>query len=577
MANTFAKNEATSWPVPNHWDAIALLLVIGVIIALGWGADAMLGRYQLGQTIPISLNPIHLPYYALRTFLRMLIAMGFSLLFTFTVGTLAAKNRHAERLVIPFIDIMQSVPVLGFLSITIVGFMVLFKGHLLGPECAAIFAIFTAQVWNMTLSFYQSLRTVPQELNEAAKIFQLSKWQRFWRIDVPFAVPGLLWNMMISMSSSWIFLVAAESITIAHHKIDLPGIGSYIALAIQQRDIHAIVYAIVAMVVVIALYDQLLFRPLIAWAQKFKAEDNADEQEAESWVLYLFQRTKLINFFGHFIHRFSLGVFKSKADKPKKTKQARVMPRWFQMGTIGLFYALIGLALLVAVDYIWHFIFHAMPLSEAKHVLYLGLITAIRVMAMLVIATVVWVPIGVWIGLRSKATRIAQPVVQFLAAFPANLFFPIVVLVIVRYHLNVNIWTSPLMLLGMQWYILFNVIAGAHAVPKNFHYAIGNLNVGGWLWWRKFILPAIFPYYITGAITAAGGAWNYSILVEAVQWGHYHLFATGVGAYITKAYTQGDFPALALGIVVMCLFVIVINRLLWRPLYNLAETKYKVK
>jgi len=306
--NTYARNEVTTWPIPNYWDGIGLLLVLGVIVAIGWAAKSMVGQYHLGQIIPISLDPIHLPYYALRSVFRMLLALVCSLIFTFTFGTWAAKSRQAERLIIPMIDILQSVPVLGFLTITVVGFVVLFQGSMLGPECAAIFAIFTAQVWNMTLSFYQSIKTLPHDLREAADMFHLSAWQRFWRVEVPFAMPGLLWNTMLSMSASWVFLVASEAITVANQTITLPGIGSYIALAIDRQDMHAIIYVITAMFVVIAIYDQLLFRPLVAWAEKFKAEETASETVPESWLLNLFQRARFFRFIGGFLSLVGDGI-----------------------------------------------------------------------------------------------------------------------------------------------------------------------------------------------------------------------------------------------------------------------------
>src|SRR5579862_4377499 len=255
---------------PNYWDMVALLLVLGVIAVLAWVAKQMAVPYELGQAIPISLDPHHLPGYALRTVLRMLVALFFSLLFTFTFATWAAKSKRAERIIIPLIDILQSVPILGFLSISVVGFIRLFPGSLLGPECAAIFAIFTSQAWNMALGFYQTVRSVPTELNEAANMFHLSAWQRFWRIDVPFSMPGLLWNMMMSMSAGWFFVVASEAVSVANQQIMLPGVGSYIAVAINAMDLHAIGYAILTMFVVILIYDQLLFRPLVAWADKFK-------------------------------------------------------------------------------------------------------------------------------------------------------------------------------------------------------------------------------------------------------------------------------------------------------------------
>ena len=293
--NTYAKNEVTTWPIPNYWDALGLLLVLAILVAMAWGAKAMAGQYHLGQVIPIRLDPKVLPYYALRSVIRMFIALACSLAFTLTMGAWAAKNRHAERLIIPMIDVLQSVPVLGFLTITVVGFIVLFRGSMLGPECAAIFAIFTAQVWNMVLSFYQSLRMVPEELQEAATMFHLSAWQRFWRVEVPFAMPGLLWNTMLSMSASWVFLVASEAITVANQHITLPGIGSYIALAIAEKNMLAIVYVIITMFIVIALYDQLFFRPLVAWSEKFKAEEAGSEVVPESWVLNLFQRARFFS------------------------------------------------------------------------------------------------------------------------------------------------------------------------------------------------------------------------------------------------------------------------------------------
>ncbi len=575
--NTYAKNEVTSWPIPNYWDAIAIVLVLALIVLLGYGAKEMVGKFQLGGPITISLNPAYLPYYALRTVLRMFIAMLFSLLFTFIFGTWAAKSRQAERLIIPMIDIFQSVPVLGFLTITVVGFIALFPGSLLGPECAAIFAIFTAQVWNMTLSFYQSLRTVPEDLREASAMLHLSAWQKFWKIDVPFAMPGLLWNAMMSMSGSWVFLVAAESISVANQNITLPGVGSYIAMAIAHADKSAIAYVIITMLIVIALYDQLLFRPLVAWAEKFKAEVDVGDEASESWVLNLFQRTQLLGYVGHFFGIFANAFVNWRWLRKQHTRKYVEPNRWVRRSVIIAWNTLLIVVLIMAITVLFRFIFMAVSGSEALHVLYLGLATAVRVNVLIVISSFIWVPIGVWVGLHPAASRIVQPIAQFLAAFPANLLFPIVVIVIITYHLNVNIWTSPLMILGTQWYILFNVIAGTTALPKNLHHAVGTLNVKGWLWWKRLILPGIFPYYITGAITAAGGAWNMSIIAESVSWGQTHLEATGLGAYIAEVSTHGDFPRLALGIAIMSLYVLAINRLMWRPLYNLAVTRYQVK
>src|SRR3990167_6355316 len=311
---------------PNQWDLIALLFVLTVLGLLAWDARQMSVPYQLGQVIPLSLDPHILPLYALRTIMRMLIALLFSFLFTFTFATWAAKSPRAERIIIPMIDVLQSVPILGFLSITVVGFIRLFPGSLLGPECAAIFAIFTSQAWNMALGFYQTVRAVPGELKEAAAMFHLSAWQRFWKIDVPFSMPGLLWNTMMSMSAGWFFVVASEAISVSNQQILLPGIGSYIAVAIQQENLQMIGYAILTMFVVILLYDQIIFRPLVAWAEKFKSEQVATDKEASSWIISLFRRTRLLRRWGQKIaHVFEMvvnvRVFRSRPKRVIKPAQ----------------------------------------------------------------------------------------------------------------------------------------------------------------------------------------------------------------------------------------------------------------
>lgn len=574
--NTYNKHEVDSWPVPNYWDLVALVFVLAIIFLLGWGGTGMIGHYDLGQQIPISLSPTALPYYALRSVVRMLIAMCCSLLFTFTMATWAAKSRYAERIIIPMIDVAQSVPVLGFLSIAVANLTVLLKGSLLGPELASIFAIFTAQVWNMALSFYQSLKTVPENMHEAARMFQLSAWQKFWKIEVPYAMPGLLWNAMVSMSGSWVFLVASEAITVANQNITLPGIGSYIAVAIRHADFKAVVYVVIAMFIVITLYDQVIFRPLVAWAEKFKVESVGDEDEPESWVLNLFQRTAFFQFIGHYLDlggEWFVNLWRVRLKPSKSIKQGASLQRAFGVvWSLALFVCVMSALIILA-----HFIYKTVSFDETWHVIFYGFVTAVRVMLLIIISSIIWVPIGVWVGLNPKATAIVQPIAQFFAAFPANLLYPFFVIPIVMFHLNVNIWISPLMILGTQWYILFNVVAGATALPKNLKQAVGTLNVTGWLWWKRFILPGIFPYYVTGAITAAGGAWNMSIIAEAVSWGRYHLAATGLGAYIAHVTMIGDFPREALGIAIMSIYVLLFNHILWKPLYNLAEERFRIQ
>ena len=536
----------------------------------------MTSPYQLGQPITIELNPDHLAYYALRTVLRMFIALVFSLLFTFIFGTLAAKNKTLGRLIIPAIDIMQSVPVLGFLSISVIGFIKLFPNSLLGPECAAIFAIFTSQVWNMALSFYQSLCTVPKNLHEVAKIFQLSAWQKFWRIEVPFAMPGLLWNTMISMSAGWFFVVAVEAISVAKQTITLPGIGSYIALAVSKGNSVAICYAVTAMFLVILIYDQVLFRPLTQWAGKFKWQQIEDEKSS-AWIVSLFHRTQLLRYGSVMLERFTDAFINMPFLRFQPNNRPIKLSADFKRSVQICWYVVLTLMAAVVLYMSVQFIFSSVSWHEVKHVLLLGLITGLRIAILVAICVLIWVPIGVWIGLRPRWVNLIRPIIQFLAAFPANLLFPAFVVLIVKYSLNVEVWIAPLFVLGTQWYILFNVIVGTSALPKDLYEAVGNMQVKGWLWWRRLALPGIFPYLLTGVITAIGGAWNASILAEAVNWGNVKLYATGLGAYIAVNTARGQFPELALGISVMCLYVLIINRTVWRPLYKLVEERYELK
>lgn len=560
---------------PNFWDMVALLFALGLIALLAWDAKQMSAPYHLGQPISISLDPRHLPGYALRTVLRMLIALFFSLLFTFIFGTWAAKSKRAGRIIIPIIDICQSIPILGFLSVAIVGFISLFPNSILGPECAAILAIFTSQAWNMALGFYQTVRSVPIELREAANMFHLSSWQRFWRIDVPFSMPGLLWNTMMSMSAGWFFVVASEAVSVSNQQILLPGVGSYIAYAIQTMNMRAIGYAILTMFIVILIYDQFLFRPLVAWAEKFKAEHVAAEREPASWVIDLLHRTRLLRLLGTKFNVLinSIVNFSWLLSRPKKYHPVSIQRERFINNTWNMLLAVIVSGIVL---YSIYFIARHIPLSSVGHIFFLGSITAFRVFALIVICSFIWVPIGVLIGLRSNVAYVVQPIVQFLAAFPVNLIYPLVFILIVKYRLNVEVWVTPLMILGVQWYILFNVIAGASVLPKELLQVTDNLGATGWLRWRRLILPGIFPYYMTGVITAAGGAWNASIAAEVIHWGQTKLVATGLGAYISESTEQGNFLHMAVGIGVMCILVLFFNRLLWRPLYVIAETRFQL-
>jgi NitT/TauT family transport system permease protein len=556
--------------LPNVWDFAAIACVLGALMAIAPAVRGTLAPLSAPGATTVHLDPALLPFYAIRTTLRMFAALIASIIFTFTYGTLAAKSRRAEMILIPLLDILQSVPILGFLSFTVVFFVSLFPGRVLGVEFAAIFAIFTSQAWNMTFSFYQSLTTVPGDLDEAARSFRLSAWQRFWRLEVPFAMPGLVWNTMLSMSGSWFFVVASEAITVGSHTWALPGIGSFVALALQRQDLAGIGWAILAMLIVILLYDQLLFRPLVAWSAKFRFETTAVAAPPEPWVLALLRRTRFLRLASRLIGTL-LDTAGGLRLAPRR-QNLRVRRKSSRLGDI----VWIGFVLLVVAVALWRiviFVATGLTLAAFGETLIDGLISLARVLFAVFISALVWVPIGVWMGLRPRLARLAQPAAQFLAAFPANLLFPLVVIVVVHFKIDPNIGLTPLMIIGTQWYVLFNVIAGAAAFPGDLKEAAANFHIGGLLWWRRVMLPGIMPYFITGAITATGSAWNTTIVAEVASWGKTTLVARGLGSYIAEATNEGNTAHIVLGIAVMSGFVIVVNRLFWRPLYDFARRR----
>jgi NitT/TauT family transport system permease protein len=567
-----------AWPSrfrPSFWDGVALPLVLGAIMLFAWASQQMSVPFQPGEKLTISLDPAYLPEYALRTVMRMAAALVASLVFSIGYAALAAKSKRAEKLLIPVLDILQSVPILGFLSITVTGFIALFPGRLLGYECAAIFAIFTSQAWNMTFSLYQSFVSVPGDLREASRMYHLSPWLRFWLLEMPFALPQLVWNMMMSVAGGWFFVVASEAITVNGDSVLLPGIGSYISVAIDQRNLRAVVYAIIAMIVVIVIIDQLLFRPLLAWVQRFKFEDTGTDEVDPPWFLVMLERARIFRALAELIGVMTALSQRVGTRMPSLPPMKRTKPRTSKAIDMIWSVILIAGATLVAVKVVY-FIRGEVAGSEISHVLLLGAITLLRVLVLIALAAMIWVPIGVWIGLRPNVAHRVQPLIQFLAAFPANLLFPIAVVTILHFHLNVEIWISPLMILGTQWYILYNVIAGTLALPTDYQEVAATLGVKKWLWWRRLVLPGIFPAFVTGAITASGGSWNASIVAEVVKWGDTTLTATGIGAYIAQETDAGDFPRIALGIAVLCLYVLLFNRLLWRRLYSLAEERLRL-
>jgi NitT/TauT family transport system permease protein len=560
--------------LPNFYDIVVFITIGAVFVALAHGAREMDAPLAVLDVAPVTLDPGNLPEYALRTTLRMFAAILASLLFTFVIATLAAKSRKAALVIVPALDILQSVPVLGFLTFTVVFFMGLFPGNQLGAECAAIFAIFTSQAWNMAFSFYQSLRTIPGDLDEVSRNFQLSPWLRFWRLELPFAAPGLIWNTMMSMSGGWFFVVASEAITVGDTTVKLPGIGSWLAVAIERQDIKAVALAVGTMAIVIFAYDQLLFRPIVAWADKFRFEQTAAQERPRSWVYDLVRRARLVRWV---FTPASMVMARLAAIRLTGTtrRAPRMLPNLGKIGEV-VWLAIVIVAAACALWFVVQYLRATLGLSDVFEAVRLGFLTLLRVVVVITLASVIWVPIGVWIGLRPWAAERVQPLAQFLAAFPANVLFPVAVMGIVAWKLDPDIWLSPLMVLGTQWYILFNVIAGASAFPTDLREASTLYRLRTWQWWRKVILPGIFPYYVTGALTASGGSWNASIVAEVATWGHIKLTAAGLGAYIAQATEAGDYHRVVLGIAVMSAFVIGFNRLLWRPLYTVAERRFRL-
>ncbi|AXA33055.1 ABC transporter permease [Francisella adeliensis] len=580
------------------WDILALSVILLILCLFVWSTSGLGGTVDYTNQVSvqkhsaIALDIWLLPYYTAETTIRMFIGLGFSLLITFIFGALAAKSKRAENIIIPAVDILQSIPILGFFAITITGFLVLFPTSLWGAQSAVIFGIITAQVWNMILSFYQSLKTVPKELREAADMYQLSAWQRFWKLEVPFSMPGLVWNTMMSMSACWFMVVASETIVVNFSAsqsipINLPGIGSFIDAANNARDFGAVGAAIVMMLVTIVLYDQLLFRPLVAWSEKFTLGENQSEVYTESWFLKVLQKSAAVKFFTTFFSKTTSNIVNIKFLKKdlsrafNQKKHHKAEKKETILNQI-LWYTITSLVLFALCYFAYQTVFGGnsdIGITQTIEVFGYGLATGLRVVVLIVITSIIWVPIGVWIGMRPRIAQKVQPYAQMAAAFPVNVLYGVFGTLVITFDLNFNIWCIVLMALGTQWYILFNVIAGASAIPDELKLAASNMQLKGFTKWKKFLFPAVMPYYVTGAITAAGGAWNASIVCEYINWGKNSIIqASGLGAYITdNTNIQGDHTAnVLLGVIVMCVLVVASNKLFWRRLYNYAENRFSM-
>lgn len=573
--------------IPKHRlsliDIVVLIFILTILYSvLNLGAT-MNAPFTLEDQSEIALDPSMLPYYAGRSLLRMFIAFGASLAFTFIYGYIAAKSRTAEKVLIPLLDMLQSIPVLGFLSATIIAFITFFPGSLLGVELASILAIFTGQAWNMTFSFYNSLKTIPKDLQEVTNVLRMNWWQRFIKLEVPFSMIGLVWNSMMSFGGGWFFLAASEAISVLGRDIRLPGVGSYLTTAIQAGDMQAMGYSILTMILMIVLVDQVFWRPLVVWSQKFKMEITESADISTSFIYDIFCRSNLIGILNRVLlgplwRGMSLLLNRIASLSEKILRDFQSIPQSFYISKlITCFFVVIVLGLMRDPVNQAFTLVSSMDSSNLLEIAQLGLYTLGRVMIAVLLGTLWTVPVGVWIGLNPRLAKVLQPVIQIAASFPANMLFPFITILFLKYQVNFEWGSISLMMLGTQWYILFNVIAGTMSIPNDLHEAGAVFKLDGWRKWKSLILPSIFPFLITGIITASGGAWNASIVSEIVSWHNEQLVATGLGAYISKVTELGDWGGIIWGITVMCLFVVIVNRFLWRRLYQLAETKYHLE
>jgi NitT/TauT family transport system permease protein len=566
-------------------DLLVLLALAGGLFGIIALAQEWTAQDQ--HAVAIDLSPWALPGYALYSLSRGLIAYLLSLGFTLVYGYWAAKDPKAERVLIPLLDILQSIPVLGFLPGLVLALIAVFPTSNIGLELAAILMIFTGQVWNMTFSFYHSLRSLPLDQQEAATVYRFSWWQRFKWVELPFATIGLVWNSMMSMAGGWFFLMITEAFSLKRTVVEngepvmqdvefrLPGIGSYMSEAVNKWDVPAMLWAILAMILMIVLLDQLLWRPVVAWAQKFRVEEGGAQEETSSWFLDWLRRSHILAWVADQLDRLRLA---REARRPPAA--ARLDPTqptaWAGRVSLSIFVVLlaalalgtIGLARLLG----------GVSFPQWLHLPLAAGLTLGRVLLAVALGTLWALPAGLAIGLSPRLSHVLQPVVQVAASFPAPMLYPIVVVALKVLGVSLDWGSVLLMLLGTQWYILFNVIAGAMAVPADLKEAARSYRITGWQRFWVLYGPAVFPYLVTGWVTAAGGAWNASIVAEYLTFGPQITGdiapATGLGATITEAFNQNNWALLAASVLVMSLLVIAFNRLVWRRLYDLAERRF---
>ncbi len=545
-------------------------------LAIFYGV-AMIGRTWLGPFTPqveISRSPLALPVYAAYSLLRITLAYLLSLVFTLVYGYIAAYNPRAERFMIPLLDVLQSIPVLSFLPGVMLAMVALFPGRQLGVEAGAILLIFTGQVWNMAFSFYASLKGIPKEMREAASIYRFSAWQRFIEMELPFSAIGLVWNSMMSVAGGWFFLMACEMFVLGSRDFRLPGLGSYLQTAASAGDTTSILWGIATMVAVIVLIDQLVWRPVIAWAEKFKVESVESTDVPHSWVLNFVQHSQALSR----LRKKTLEPLGEKLilhfaqTKSREVVEPPAWRTWLLRGIAVVLLALTGYGVVrVAI------ILSGLQGAEVREAgIGLGA-TFLRVNLALLIGALWTIPAGVAIGFNPKLARIAQPLAQIAASIPATALFPVVLLLLIQVGGGLGVGSIVLLLLGTQWYILFNVIAGAMAIPTDLKECCNVFKLTGLERWKKLILPGIFPYLITGLVTASGGAWNASIVAEYFHFKGHIYTTTGLGATISQATDSGNFGLLLAATMMMAAAVVTVNRLVWRKLYALGETRFRLE
>jgi len=560
-------------PLPSAANLPDLIMFSGAL-ALFYGI-VQVGRNWLGAFTPhveISRRLSALPVYAGYSLLRIALAYVLSLLFAITYGYIAAYRPRAERFMIPLLDVLQSIPVLSFLPGVMLAMAALFPGRQLGVEMGAVLLIFTGQVWNMAFSFYASLKSIPREMREAATIYRFNWWQRLLQIELPFATIGLVWNSMMSVAGAWFFLMACEQFG----DFRLPGLGSYLQAAADNGDTRSILLGILTMVAVIVLIDQLVWRPVIAWAEKFKMEQVESASAPTSWMLDFLRRSRGIALFRKRavrpLREQMIHYFASRHEIRAESAGENVAALWL--------WRCVGIAVLGAIGYAVVrvvMILTGLPASEF-HQIGIGLsATFLRVNLTLVLGALWTIPAGVAIGFNPRLARIAQPLAQIAASVPATALFPVVLLVLIRLGGGLGVGSIVLLLLGTQWYILFNVIAGAIAIPTDLKEAASVFGIRGWERWRKLILPGILPFLVTGMITASGGAWNASIVAEYFHFRGQTYSTVGIGAMISAATDAKNFNLLLASTIALAAVVVTTNRLVWRRLYRLAETRFKLE